>query len=107
MLKCVKTFYSLLESVSKLLEIVEHSAVGTKCDVNVLKIGGHFGHERGRYGSPWAEIMQKQMLYMGPVLTLVIGLSFPAGLLLYWFVTTLFMVGQQYWILNKEKSTAE
>ena len=54
----------------------------------------------------FAEIMQKQMLYMGPVLTLVIGLSFPAGLLVYWFVTTLFMVGQQYWILNKEK-TAE
>ena len=53
------------------------------------------------------EIMQKQMLYMGPILTLVIGLSFPAGLLLYWFVTTLFMVGQQYWILNKEKITAK
>jgi YidC/Oxa1 family membrane protein insertase len=54
----------------------------------------------------FGEIMQKQMLYMGPVLTLVIGLSFPAGLLIYWFITTLFMVGQQYWILNKEKATA-
>ncbi len=52
----------------------------------------------------FAEVMQKQMLYMGPVLTLVIGLTFPAGLLVYWFVTTLFMVGQQYWILNKEKN---
>lgn len=55
----------------------------------------------------FGEIMQKQMLYMGPVLTLVIGLSFPAGLLIYWFITTLFMVGQQYWILNKEKNTPE
>ena len=55
----------------------------------------------------FGEIMQKQMLYMGPVLTLVIGLSFPAGLLIYWFVTTLFMVGQQYWILNKEKKTVK
>lgn len=55
----------------------------------------------------FAEVMQKQMLYMGPVLTLVIGLSFPAGLLVYWFITTLFMVGQQYWILNKEKITAK
>jgi YidC/Oxa1 family membrane protein insertase len=52
----------------------------------------------------FAEVMQKQMLYMGPILTLVIGLTFPAGLLVYWFVTTLFMVGQQYWILNKEKN---
>ena len=52
----------------------------------------------------FAEVMQKQMLYMGPVLTLVIGLTFPAGLLVYWFVTTLFMVGQQYWILNKERT---
>jgi len=55
----------------------------------------------------FGEIMQKQMLYMGPVLTLVIGLSFPTGLLIYWFITTLFMVGQQYWILNKEKSVQE
>jgi len=55
----------------------------------------------------FGEIMQKQMLYMGPILTLVIGLSFPAGLLIYWFVTTLFMVGQQWFILHKEKGGKE
>ncbi len=50
----------------------------------------------------FATIMQQQMLYIGPLLTFIIGLQFPAGLPLYWIVTTLFMIGQQYFIFNKE-----
>lgn len=52
-------------------------------------------------------IMQQQMLYIGPILTLIIGLQFPAGLPLYWIVTTLFMIGQQYLILKKEKTAVK
>lgn len=44
------------------------------------------------------QIMSKQMLYMGPLLTLFIGFKFPAGLALYWLVSTLFMIGQQYYL---------
>lgn len=43
----------------------------------------------------FSEIMMKQMLFLGPLLTLFIGIKFPAGLALYWFVSTVFMIIQQ------------
>lgn len=53
--------------------------------------------------SDFSQIMNKQMLYLGPLLTLFIGAKFPAGLPLYWLVMTLFMIAQQYWMAAKEK----
>jgi len=49
-------------------------------------------------------IMNKQMLYVMPVITVLIGLQFPAGLTLYWFLTTLFTAVQQKIIFSKIKS---
>ncbi|MFH0969718.1 MAG: YidC/Oxa1 family membrane protein insertase [Patescibacteria group bacterium] len=49
----------------------------------------------------FAQMMSKQMLYLGPLLTLFIGIKFPAGLALYWLVSTLFVIGQQYHMDNK------
>lgn len=55
-------------------------------------------------GEPdFSQMMSKQMLYMGPLLTLFIGIKFPAGLALYWLVSTIFMIVQQRFIINKEK----
>lgn len=51
----------------------------------------------------FSEILTKQMLYLGPLMTLVIGIKFPAGLTLYWLVSTLFMIAQQYYLQNKEE----
>lgn len=51
-----------------------------------------------------AQIMSKQMLYIGPFLTLFIGIKFPAGLSLYWLTGTLFMLIQQIMIEKKSKS---
>ena len=48
-----------------------------------------------------AEIMNKQMLYFFPFLTVFIGLTFPAGLALYWITSTLLMIGQQ-WMLDRK-----
>lgn len=53
-------------------------------------------------GDQMSKIMSMQALYMFPILTFFIGLQFPAGLTLYWIVTTLFGIGQQYYILRKE-----
>ena len=52
----------------------------------------------------FAQIMSKQMLYLGPVLTLIIGIKFPAGLSLYWLTSTLFMLAQQIMLSKKEKA---
>lgn len=47
-------------------------------------------------GPDMAAMMNKQMLYFMPALTVLIGFSLPAGLTLYWFWSTLLMAGQQY-----------
>lgn len=46
-------------------------------------------------------MMNKQMLYFMPVMTVFIGLSFPAGLALYWFLSTLFTALQQLVMFKK------
>lgn len=48
-------------------------------------------------------IMNKQMLYMMPALTIFIGLSFPGGLALYWLVTTLLTALQQLYLFKKKE----
>ena len=51
-----------------------------------------------------AAMMQKQMLYMMPIMTLFIGFRFPSGLVLYWFTFSLFMIVQQMMLNNKKKA---
>jgi len=43
-----------------------------------------------------AQSMQQQMIFMMPLMTLFLALKFPAGLALYWVITTVFSIGQQY-----------
>ena len=45
-----------------------------------------------------AAAMNRQMMYLLPVIIIVIGWSLPAGLSLYWAVTTLFSIGEQLYI---------
>lgn len=47
--------------------------------------------------------MTTQMMYFMPIITVVIGARFPAGLTLYWLLTTLFSVLQQYMVLGFKK----
>lgn len=44
--------------------------------------------------------MNQQMLYMMPIFTIIIGASLPAGITMYWLITTLFSIGQQYLLLR-------
>jgi YidC/Oxa1 family membrane protein insertase len=50
-----------------------------------------------------AKIMNLQMTYILPIISVVIAWRLPAGLPLYWIVTTLFAVGQQYYIQKIHK----
>lgn len=47
--------------------------------------------------------MNTQMLYIFPALTLFIGAKFSAGLVLYWLISTVFMIVQQYALSFKKK----
>ncbi len=52
-----------------------------------------------------AAAMQKQMIYIFPVMTYFIALSLPAGLALYWAANALFSVGQQEVLRRNFKPT--
>lgn len=49
----------------------------------------------------FATTMQKQNLFLFPLLTLMLGLQLPSGLMLYWFVASLLQFGQQWWVTRQ------
>jgi len=46
-------------------------------------------------------MMNKQMLYMMPLMTVFIGITLPAGLTLYWFAATV-LTGFQQWLMFRK-----
>lgn len=48
-------------------------------------------------------IMNKQMTYIFPIMTVVFGLSLPGGLTLYWFMFTALTILQQFVVLKTTK----
>ncbi len=50
-----------------------------------------------------AKIMNQQMLYFFPIMIIIISWNLPAGLVLYWVVTTIFSIGEQLYINKKYK----
>lgn len=52
-------------------------------------------------------MMNKQMLYMMPIFTVVIGLTLPGGLMLYWFISTILLIAQQKFIFGKDKDSGD
>ena len=59
------------------------------------------GAGEGAKDEDMAAAMNKQMLYMMPILTVIIGIKLPAGLSLYWFFSTVLMILQQYLVFKK------
>jgi len=51
----------------------------------------------------FAQMMQKQMVYFFPVFTVIILMSLPSALGLYWTVSGIFSIIQQYLILKKQQ----
>ncbi|OIO46762.1 MAG: hypothetical protein AUJ28_02040 [Parcubacteria group bacterium CG1_02_37_51] len=54
-----------------------------------------------------AGAMSKQMLYVMPVFTVFIGMSLPSGLILYWLISMVLTILQQYFLFNKKKLEVE
>jgi YidC/Oxa1 family membrane protein insertase len=50
------------------------------------------------------QMITKQMLFLMPAFTIFIAGRFPAALPLYWIVTTLFVIGQQWWVYRENKT---
>ncbi len=58
---------------------------------------------KGAQDEGMAAMMNKQMLYMMPAITVFIGLTLPGGLTLYWFVTTVLTALQQIIVFKKKE----
>ncbi|MFA7244263.1 MAG: YidC/Oxa1 family membrane protein insertase [Patescibacteria group bacterium] len=43
-------------------------------------------------------MMNKQMIFLFPLITIFIARSVPAALVIYWIITTIFSIGQQYYV---------
>lgn len=54
---------------------------------------------------PTAKIMAVQTTYVLPIISIVIAAKLPAGLPLYWIVTTVFSIAQQYYVMRKPKAS--
>jgi YidC/Oxa1 family membrane protein insertase len=52
------------------------------------------------FGTTLSTTMTQQMLYFFPIITVVIGAKLASGLVLYWFVSTLFAILQQYLVMR-------
>ena len=63
--------------------------------------------KNGAGQDPNMRAMNMQMMYLMPLFSFYITLRFPAALGLYWVVTTLFAVAQQYYILRKPKPVSQ
>ncbi|MBO3143884.1 membrane protein insertase YidC [Dermatophilus congolensis] len=44
---------------------------------------------------------QKVMLYVFPLIFAVTGVNFPVGVLIYWFTTNVWSMGQQFWVIRR------
>jgi len=53
-----------------------------------------------------ASMMNKQMLYVMPILTVVIGATLPGGLMLYWLMNTIVTLIQQIIVLKRHANKA-
>jgi YidC/Oxa1 family membrane protein insertase len=53
-----------------------------------------------------AQSMSRQMAYTMPIITFIFGASVPSGLALYWAVSTLFQVAQQYIFIRRRRQLA-
>jgi YidC/Oxa1 family membrane protein insertase len=66
----------------------------------------HFPKPKDDTASQFSEMIQKEMLYIFPIFAVLILLRLPSAIGLYWIITTLFAIIQQYIIFKKPKSVA-
>ncbi len=63
-------------------------------------------HTTGSKDEELAAAMNKQMMYIMPLLTVFIGSQLMAGITLYWLVTTLLTILQQHLVFKKHEKAA-
>jgi len=68
-----------------------------------LKISTNPKQSTGGKGSDFSKTMQSQMIYFFPAFTVYIVWQFGSIIGLYWIVSILFSIAEQYIVIKKEK----
>ncbi|OGI34753.1 MAG: hypothetical protein A2407_02235, partial [Candidatus Moranbacteria bacterium RIFOXYC1_FULL_44_8] len=92
-------FFGILDLAKPNIVLAIIAAAGQFIQTKMMMTKNPVPAKKGDFSS----IMTQQMLYLGPLLTLFIGMRFPAGLALYWVVNTLFAIVQQYLTMKKSE----
>lgn len=95
-------FISLVDLTKPNVVIAALAAIAQYFQTKMLMSAQPVAPQREDGQPDFATIMNKQMLYLGPFLTLFIGIKFPAGLSLYWLAGTVFMLVQQIIMEKRE-----
>lgn len=102
--KINQLFISLVDLTKPSIVIAALAAIAQYFQTKMLMTSQPIAPKKDDSAGPdMAQIMSKQMLYLGPLMTLFIGIKFPAGLSLYWLAGTIFMLVQQILIEKKSK----
>ena len=67
---------------------------------SVKKPPSSIAKEKGAKDESMMAMINKQMIYMMPILTVLIGASLPSGLVFYWLVSLIFAIVQQKFFLK-------
>ena len=62
-----------------------------------------YSREEKKKTPDFSQLMQQQMLYFFPIFTVLILLKLPSAIALYWIITSIFSILQQYLIFQKQK----
>ena len=90
------TFLNLIDLKGKSILLVILAAI-CQYEQGVLSLGGKTATSKNE---PHQQ-MAKTMIWIGPVLTVLVLGSLPAAVGLYWLTSSIFSIGQQ-WYINKE-----
>jgi YidC/Oxa1 family membrane protein insertase len=101
------TFFGILELAKPSIPLAVVAAAGQFFQTKMIMPKTNVSEKKSEKKGDFSTIMNQQMLYLGPLLTLFIGAKFPAGLALYWVVNTLFAIVQQYFVMNKKDDSAQ
>ncbi len=103
-----KTFINIIDITEKCLPLAVITAVAQFIQTKLLmpkaanlSADGKNKATKGGFGQEFGNMFSKQMLYMGPVFTLLILANLPSVLAIYWLTNSLVAIGQQYFINKK------
>lgn len=98
-------FFGYFDLTSPLIPLALFAAIGQYYQAKMMTTKqppAALQNKEGAKDENMLALMNKNMLYVMPVMTFVIGMSLPGGLTLYWLVTTVVTIIQQQLLQKKD-----